>query len=244
MRFYLFLLPLFVSGVLVAQKNTIKTLNKTSFLKEILGAKYVKADKFWTLPNTQATFDTFGVDATNGLFVGVDTIVIREMDGQKEGWVLFTVEGYLFNFARLQKTPAGWTVKKMYYRLHEGAPGEYAPLSFSIQAIGKKTFISIREDWYGMGIITTKWILYEPFSARNAGEIEIAREGEKEQDPEQYKEISLMQVQYESVRDPLPDIMLTQSIEQKRKGSAAKTSTRTQRYRWDVRKAVFYKVAN
>lgn len=244
MRFHLLLLPVFISGALFAQKNTIKTLDKATFLREILGARYVKADKFWTLPNTQATLDTFGVDANGGLFVGVDTIAIREVDGQKEGWVLFTVEGYLFNFARLQKTPAGWKVKYMHYRLHEGAPGEYAPRAFFIQAIGKKTFISIQEDWYGMGIITTKWILYEPFSAKKAGEIDTAQEGEKEQDPDQYKEISFMQVHYELVREPLPDIMLTQTIEQKKKGSAVKTSTRTLRYRWDIRQAVFYKVAN
>lgn len=244
MRSCLIIFACFFSSLLTAQKNTIKTLDKISFLKEILGARYVKADKFWTLPRTRATIDTFGVEANGGLFVGVDTIVFREMDGQKEGWVLFTVEGYLFNFARLQKTPEGWTVKKMHYRLHEGAPGEYAPLAFFIQSIGKKTFISIQEDWYGMGIITTKWVLYEPFSARKAGEIDMAREGEKEQNPEQYTEISFMQLQYESVRDPLPDIMLTQFIEQKKKGANAKTRTRTQRYRWDVRKASFYQVDN
>lgn len=244
MRLHLLILSVVVSGVLSAQKSTVKTLDKNSFLKEILGARYVKADKFWTLPKTQATLDTFGVDANGGLFVGVDTIAFREVDGQKEAWVLFTVEGYLFNFARMQKTSTGWTVKKMHYRLHEGAPGEYAPLAFFIQSIGKKTFISIHEDWYGMGIITTKWVLYEPFSARKAGEIDMAREGEKEQNPEQYKEISFMQVKYESVQEPLPDIMLTQSIEQKRKGSTSISSTRTLRYRWDVRKAVFYKVAD
>jgi hypothetical protein len=51
-----------------------------------------------------------------------------------------------------------------------------------------------------------------------------------------------MQVQYESIAEPLPDIMMTQTVEQKKKGAAAKTSTRTLRYRWDIRKAYFYKV--
>jgi hypothetical protein len=242
MRFYLLFLLFVVAAGLQAQQITLKTLDKSTFLRDILGARYSKSDKFWTLPNTQAARDTFGVDANGGLFAGVDTIAIREVDGRKEGWVLFTVEGYIFNFARLEKTPKGWQVKHMYYRLHEGAHGQYAPLGFFLQSIGKKTFISIQEDWYKAGIISTKWVLYEPFSAKKAGEIEMSRTGEKEQKPEQYQEVSLMQVLYEPVLEPLPDIMVTQTIEQKKKGAAAQTSTRTLRYRWDIRKAIFYKV--
>ncbi|MCA0238656.1 MAG: hypothetical protein LCH81_19950 [Bacteroidetes bacterium] len=242
MRLFLFLIPVFTLQTLYAQQKTVKTLDKSSFLREILGARYSKADKFWTLPNTQATLDTFGVDANGGLFAGVDTIAFREVDGHKEAWVLFTVEGYIFNFARLEKTPQGWSVRHIYYRLHEGAPGEYAPLEYSMISIGKKTFLSIKEDWYGMGIITTKWVLYEPFSAHQAAEIDIAKTGEKEQNPDQFREISFMQVRYEPVVEPLPDIMLTQIVEQKKKGSEPKLSTRTLRYRWDIRKAIFYKM--
>lgn len=241
MRFYLLHLCIFYSGFLFAQ-TPLKTLDKSSFLRDVLGARYSKADRFWTLPNTQATRDTFGVEANGGLFAGVDTIAFREVDGRKEGWVLFTVEGYIFNFARMEKTPKGWQVKKMYHRLHTGAHGQYAPLAFYLQSIGKKTFISIQEDWFKSGIITTKWILYEPFSAKKAGELEMARSGEKEQNPDQYLEASFMQVQYEPVFEPLPDIMLTQTVEQKKKGAAVKTITRTLRYRWDIRKAIFYKV--
>lgn len=242
MKYALLLIPVLVSGALFAQKNTVKTLDKTSFLREILGASYVKSDKAWTLPRTQAVLDTFEVEAHGGLYVAVDTIAIRDVGGDKEAWVLFTVEGYFFNFARLGKTPYGWTVKNMYYRLHEGAPGQYAPLAFYIQMIGSKSFIAIQEDWYASGVITTKWILYEPFSAKLAAEIDLARLGEKEQDPAQYTEISFLQIKYETVQPPLPDIMLTQNIESKKKGSYVQTSSRTQRYRWDARRAVFYKV--
>ncbi len=242
MKYTLFLIPVLVSGALFAQKNTVKTLDKASFLREILGARYVKSDKAWTLPQTQAVLDTFEVEAHGGLYVAVDTIALRDVGGDKEAWVLFTVEGYFFNFARLEKTPQGWTVKNMYYRLHQGAPGEYAPLAFYIQMIGSKSFISIQEDWYASGVITTKWILYEPFSAKLAGEIDLARLGEKEQNPAQYAEVSFLQIKYETVQPPLPDIMLTQTVESKKKGSSVQTSSRTLRYRWDARRAVFYKV--
>ena len=242
MRYLLLLLLAFASQFLFAQKNTLKTLDEASFLREILGARYSKQDRAWTLPATQAVIDTFGVEANGGLFVGVDTIAVREVGGQKEAWVLFTVEGYLFNFARLDKTASGWKVKNMYYRFHEGAPGQYAPLELSIQMIGKKAFISIREDWFAGGVITTKWILYEPFSIKLAGEIDLSSIGEKEQNPEVYTEISFLQVKYESVREPLPDIMLTQTLESKKKGAAAKSTSRTLRYRWDTRRAVFYPV--
>jgi hypothetical protein len=242
MRFCLLPFLIFLCGTSFAQKNTVRTLDKTSFLREILGARYAKSDRAWTMPATQAVTDTFGVEATGGLFVGVDTIAYREVYGQKEAWVLFTVEGYMFNFARLIKTPAGWTVQNMHYRLHEGAHGEYAPLAFYIQMIGQKTFISIQEDWHKRGIITTNWVLYDPLSAKKAGKIELARVGEKERSPEQFTEISFLQVKYESVQEPLPDIMLTQFVDSKKKGAVSKTTSRTLRYRWDEKLATFIKV--
>lgn len=242
MKYALLLIPVLVSGALFAQKNTVKTLDKASFLREILGARYVKSDKAWTLPRTQAVLDTFEVEAHGGLYVAVDTIAVRDVGGDKEAWVLFTVEGYFFNFARLEKTQDGWRVKNMYYRLHEGAPGQYAPLAFYIQMIGSKTFIAIQEDWHASGVITTKWVLYEPFSAKLAAEIDMARLGEKDQNPAQYSEVSFVQVKYETVQPPLPDIMLTQNVESKKKGSSVQTTSRTLRYRWDTRRAVFYKV--
>lgn len=242
MRPALFLYFILAFNVLFAQKNTVRSLDKASFLREILGARYAKSDKFWTLPNTQAVQDTFGVQANGGLFVGVDTIAMREVDGKKEAWVLFTVEGYLFNFARLEKTTAGWKVKSIRYRLHAGTHGEYAPLSYRVKMIGLKTFISIEEDWHKRGIITTKWVLYDPLTTLKAAELELESTGEKERNPEQFTEISLLQIKYESVQEPLPDIMLTQFLESKKKGNAVKTSSRVLRYRWDDKKAVFYKV--
>ncbi len=241
-RFCLLPILILLCGTLSAQKNTVKTLDKTSFLREILGAKYAKSDRAWTMPATQAVSDTFGVEATGGLFVGVDTIAFREVNGKKEAWVLFTVEGYLFNFARLEKTTGGWIVKNIHYRLHEGAHGEYAPIAFYIQMIGQKTFISIQEDWYKRGVITTNWVLYDPLSAQLAGKLELAYTGEKERHPDQYTETSFMQVKYESAQGLLPDIMLSQTLESKKKGAPAKIASRTLRYRWDQKQAMFYKV--
>ncbi len=242
MRYILFLFLALLSGHARAQKNTVKALDKTSFLRDILGARYSKSDRAWTLPPTEAVADTFGTSANGGLFVGVDTIVYRDVEGHKEAWVLFTVEGYLFNMARMTKTVLGWSVSNVRYRMHEGTHGHYAPLAFFIQMIGRKTFISVKEDRFGRGIIHTKWVLYDPLTFKKAGEMELATIGEKEQNPDQYTEIEFLQVKYESVQDPLPDIMLTQNLESKKKGEPARISSRTMRYRWDEKRSVFVKV--
>lgn len=227
-----------------AQKASTKIADAKSFLRDILGAKYAKADKRWTLPNTPLMRDTFGVEANGGLFVSVDTIILRDVGSAKEAWVLFTVEGYMFNFARLEKSDAGWYVKTMRYRFHEGAPGEYAPESFGFQMIGRKTLISIREVWYASGVTTTNWLLFNPLKqAAPAGEFKLAREGEKEQNPDAYSETTTIETRYETMKESLPDILLTQQTEQKTKGKPAKTTSRTQRYRWDLGTESYQKVA-
>jgi hypothetical protein len=238
---YLFLgLSLLLCAALPAQKKHMKVLDKPNFLREILGAKYSKSDRIWALPRTDATRDTFGVEANGGLFVEVDTLFTREVGGLKEAWVLFLVEGYIFNFARMGQSASGWEIKKMHYRLHEGAPGEYAPLDFDAVMIGKKTFLSIQEDWYGGGIIRTNWLLFDPLTGREAGKIELARTGEKEQNPQAFTEILCLQQRFEPTKAaPLPDIVLSQSVDQKKKGATARLSTRTLRYRWDDKKGIY-----
>jgi hypothetical protein len=227
-----------------AQKTSIKIADAKSFLRDILAAKYSKADKRWTLPNTPLVRDTFGVEANGGLFVSVDTIILRDVGPVKEAWVLFTVEGYMFNFARLEKSDAGWKVKTMRYRFHEGAPGEYAPESFGFQMVGRKTLISVREIWYASGVTTTRWLLFNPLrQAAPAGEFDLAREGQKEQDPEAYTEMTTLETRYEAMKESLPDILLAQRTEQKTKGKPAKTTERTLRYRWNLSTEAYQKVA-
>jgi len=227
-----------------AQKTSIKIADAKSFLRDILAAKYSKADKRWTLPNTQLVRDTFGVEANGGLFVSVDTIILRDVGPVKEAWVLFTVEGYMFNFARLEKSDAGWQVKTMRYRFHEGAPGEYAPESFGFQMVGRKTLISVRETWYAIGVTTARWLLFNPLrQAAPAGEFDLAREGEQEQNPEAYTEMTTLETRYEAMKESLPDILLAQRTEQKVKGKPAKTTERTLRYRWNLSTESYQKVA-
>ena len=161
-RFLSLLLFAALALPLSAQKTSIKIADAKSFLRDILAAKYSKSDKRWTLPNSQLVRDSFGVEANGGLFVSVDTILLRDVGQVKEAWVLFTVEGYMFNFARLEKSDAGWKVKVMRCRFHEGAPGEYAPESFGFQMVGRKTLISVRETWYAIGVTTTRWLLFNP----------------------------------------------------------------------------------
>ncbi len=241
--FSILLLICFVSTAF-AQKTSIKIADKQSFLRDILGAKYSKSDKRWTLPNTQLMRDTFGVEANGGLFVSVDTILLREVGAQKEAWVLFNVEGYMFNFARLLKSETGWKVKTMKYRFHEGAPGEYAPESFVFQMIGKKTFISIQELWYAIGVTTTQWLLFNPLhDAAPAGKFDLAREGEKEQMPEAYTEMTTIETRYEPMKESLPDILLTQRMEKKVKAKPAKVTNHTVRYRWNLSTESYQKVA-
>ena len=110
-RFVFLLLTLLGSASVFAQKSSTKIADANGFLRDILGAKYAKSDKRWTLPNTRLNRDTFGVEANGGLFVTVDTIVLRDVGPAKEAWVLFTVEGYMFNFARLEKTENAWVLK-------------------------------------------------------------------------------------------------------------------------------------
>ena len=243
-RFLSLLLFAALALPLSAQKTSIKIADAKSFLRDILAAKYSKSDKRWTLPNSQLVRDSFGVEANGGLFVSVDTIILRDVGPVKEAWVLFTVEGYMFNFARLEKSDAGWNLKVMRCRFHEGAPGEYAPESFGFQMVGRKTLISIRELWYGMGITTTRWLLFNPLKqAVPAGEFDLAREGEKEQDAEAYSEMTTIETRYEAMKESLPDILLTQKTEQKAKGKAAKTTQRTLRYRWNLSTESYQKVA-
>lgn len=227
-----------------AQKSVIKIADAQSFLRDILAAKYTKSEKRWTLPNTQLMRDTFGVEANGGLFVSVDTIILRDVGTVKEAWVLFTVEGYMFNFARLEKSDTGWKLKTMRYRFHEGAHGEYSPEEFGFQMIGRKTFISLREMWYGMGVTSTRWLLFNPLKdAMLSCELDLAREGEKEQIPDAYTEITTTETRYEPMQESLPDILLTQATEKKVKGKPAKTSSRTLRYRWNLSTETYQKVA-
>ncbi|HND88520.1 MAG TPA: hypothetical protein PK971_09330, partial [Saprospiraceae bacterium] len=188
--------------------------------------------------------DTFGVEANGGLFVTVDTIVLRDVGPAKEAWVLFTVEGYMFNFARLEKTENAWVLKFMRYRFHEGAHGEYAPESFSFQMVGRKTFISIQEVWYNAGIYETKWHLFDPLQqAAAAGSFDLKQEGGKEQNPTEYTEYVTTDKRYEAMKESLPDILLVQRVEEKPKGKPAKKSTRTLRYRWNLSTEAYQKVA-
>lgn len=243
-RFAFLLLTLLGGIPAFAQKASTPIADAKSFLRDILGAKYAKSDKRWTLPNTRLNRDTFGVEANGGLFVTVDTIVLRDVGPAKEAWVLFTVEGYMFNFARLEKTEHAWVLKSIRYRFHEGAPGEYAPESFRFQMLGRKTFISIREVWYNAGTYETKWHLFDPLrQAGAAGSFDLRQEGGKEQDPTEYTEYTTTDTRYQAMKESLPDIVLTQRVEQRAKGKPAQKSTRTLRYRWNLSMEMYQKVA-
>jgi hypothetical protein len=226
------LFPIF----LFAQKNVIPKVEPTAFLRDILGAKYAKSDKSWTLPRTQAMLDTFEADATGGLFVGVDTILFRTVGDTKEAWVLFTVEGYMFNFARLEKTEGGWKKKAIYYRFHEGKHGNYGPEGIGFHMIAQKTFISVREYWFKKGVTTRKWQLFDPFTRENVGSIELEKKDEKDRSPDVYLEFKTTKTAFEATDQLLPDIVLTQQVERKEKGKKAVKETRTVRYGWSNRK--------
>lgn len=240
--FFCWMLLLGVSAE--AQKTSIKIADANSFLRDILAAKYSKQDRRWQLPNTPLNRDTFGVEANGGLFVSVDTILLRDVGESKEAWVLFTVEGYMFNFARLEKTSTSWVLKHMRYRFHEGAHGEYAPEVFRFQMIGRKTFISVRELWYNAGVYESRWLLFNPLKqAAPVVSMEVKREGDKEQHPEQYVEFSTTDTRYEAMKESLPDILLVQRVEERPKGKPARKGTRTLRYRWNLSTETYHKVA-
>lgn len=221
------------AALFAQQAKPVKTVTETTFLRDVMGAKYSKSDKMWAMPRTQAVQDSFGLDLEGGLFARVDTIITRDVGKDKETWVLFTVEGHIFNMARLTKAKEGWLLKNIRYRLHTGAPGEYAPLTFGFRVIGGKTFVSITEMWYAIGITTTKWLLFDPFMGKKAGEFDLAREGGKEQTPDAYTEFKTDKTEFPVSRLALPDLHLTQTVEQKLKGKPAKTTSRVAKYRWN-----------
>ncbi len=238
---YLIIAFLALPCFMQAQSEYLKTPDATSFLKEMLGAKYSKSDKFWVLPRTTEYGKIFGTDAEGGLFSNVDTILMRKVGDVQEAWILFTVEGYMFNFARLEKTPKGWKKKSIFYKFHEGAPGEYQPEYFGFQMIAQKTFISIKESWYGAGITTQKWLLFDPFNRKEVGSFELNREGEKEQRPESFKEIKTIKTKLEVTDQLLPDIIFEQAVLQKLKGKKEQESIRTLRYIWNATKSAYEK---
>jgi hypothetical protein len=225
-----FLLPFLLPA---QQSKPVKTVTETTFLRDVMGAKYSKSDKMWALPRTQAIKDSFAMDLEGGLFARVDTIITRDIGDGKETWVLFTVEGHVFSMARLEAVKGGWQLKNIRYHLHEGAHGEYAPLKYGFRVIGGKTFVSIEEMWYAIGITTTKWLLYDPFTGRKAGEFDLAREGGKEQNLEVYTEFSTEKTTFPAGASALPDLILTQKLAQKTKGKPVKESVREVKYRWD-----------
>jgi hypothetical protein len=223
--------------------KTVKKLDAVSFLKEILGATYSKADKFWVLPRNAETKSLFESDAEGGLFVSVDTIVRREVGDRQEQWVLFVVEGYIFNFASLVKTDAGWQLKEMKYSLHQGAPGEYAPTDFNFAMISQKTFISIKEMWMNGDNITEKWLLFDPFSLKSAGNMPLSKESSTgdEDWPEQYNYFKTTDIAYKIDKAILPDVVLTQTVQDKVKDKKELRSTRKVRYVWNDKKSTYEK---
>jgi hypothetical protein len=231
----LLLLLLLPSFLMAQQSKPVKTVTETTFLRDVMGAKYSKSDKMWALPRTQAIKDSFAMDLEGGLFARVDTIITRDIGEGKETWVLFTVEGHVFSMARLEAVKGVWQLKSIRYHLHEGAHGEYAPLDYGFRVIGGKTFVSIEEMWYAIGITTTKWLLFDPFTGNKAGEFDLAREGGKEQNPDVYTEFKTEKIAFPTGRLALPDLVLTQNLTQKTKGKPEKETVREVKYRWDSR---------
>ncbi|MCC7244286.1 MAG: hypothetical protein IT269_01290 [Saprospiraceae bacterium] len=231
-RIFLFV-AIFAPFILSAQtKEFIAKPDAVGFLRDIMGAKYSKSDKSWVLPRTGANQEIFDVDAEGGLFVGVDTILQRNVGEEKEAWILFTVEGYMFNFARLVKTPKGWQKKAIYYRFHEGAHGNYGPEQIGFEMIAQKTFISVKEYWFKKGVTTRKWQLFDPFTRSRVGIIELDRTGEKKQQPDAYQEYKTSNITMTPTDKILPDIILTQALDEKPAGKKAEKKARKVRYSW------------
>ncbi len=228
-----FFMALFAPLFLLAQtKEFTPKPDAVGFLRDLMGAKYSKSDKSWVLPRTGANQKIFDVDAEGGLFVGVDTILQRNVGEEREAWILFTVEGYMFNFARLEKTSKGWQKKAVYYRFHEGAHGNYGPEQIGFEMIAQKTFISVREYWFKKGVTTRKWQLYDPFTRAKAVTIDLDRTGEKKQLPNAYQEYKTTDIKMEPTERLLPDIVLTQAVEEKADNKKAEKKTRKVRYTW------------
>jgi hypothetical protein len=217
--------------------KVVKKLDSVSFLKEILGAKYSKADKSWVLPRSEDNAALFNNDAEGGLFVAVDTMIKRNVGVHQEQWVLFIVEGYIFNFATLVKTDEGWELKDMKYSLHQGAPGEYAPIDFNFEMISQKTFVSIKEMWMNGDVIIEKWLLFDPFTSKSAGKFKMAVEPTSDELPETYSYYQTKNVAYKAGKGILPDLLFSQNLQEKAKGKKAVKTDKTIRYIWNEKTA-------
>ncbi len=216
-----------------AQRPTITNASEKYVLRDLLGARFRHNANAWIMPDTCMAVQNIASNSDEGVPVAVDTIFFRKVGTAQEAWVLFHFSNYVFNFARLQKAGPHWELVALRYNLHEGGPGEYAYDTYNFQKVGDKTFISIKESWYGMGVITEKWVLYDPFSYALVGDMDWSRTGEQEQNPDQYTEYTTEKTTYSPLKGSLPDIVLTQQVIQKLSGRPATQVARKLWYRYN-----------
>lgn len=239
MRFIVILLFLSQTVFSTAQITYGTVPKPEGFLADILGASYNKKIKQWILPNTSPAFAAAQDLKDDGVQVQVDSMVMRQVDDELESWVLFSVEKYVYGFARLQVKDGGWSPQKIYYKLHEGAPGEYSRLNFMLQTLGPKTCIGIQELWYTSGVTDEKWLLFDPFSGENIGSFDMSSFGEKEQKPAAYTEFETNDIEFHPVKNGLPDVILVQKGIQKLKDKPEAPFSRKLKFRYDPKKKTY-----
>ena len=209
------------------------------FLADILGASYNKKIKHWVLPNTSPAFAAAQDLQGDGVQVQVDSIAMRQVDEELEAWVLFSMEKYVYGFARLRVKDGGWGIQKVYYKLHEGAPGEYSRLNFMFQTLGPKTCIGVQELWHTIGVTEEKWHVFDPFAGTNIGTFDMSSFGEKEFKPAAYTEFETVDIEFHPVKNGLPDVILVQKGIQKLKGKAEAPFSRKLKFRFDPKKQTY-----
>lgn len=222
----------FFSSVEISSQ-TVEVLNKQSFLREVLGAKYSAKTRRWTLGASSPVLRHFEDAGEDGLTVQLDSILLRKVGAQQEAWVAYRVDDYMFNFTRLRRSPDGWNLQQARYHLHDGAPGEYSCELYGFQMVGRKTFLRIVELWYAMGITSAQMHLYDPFSGKRLGTFDLGSAGGKEQDEDAYLEYETTKIDFPAGPKGTPDVVLYQACAEKKPGKKARTFQRTLRYRFD-----------
>lgn len=242
-KWLLFCLALFCYSIAAhAQMSPTETPTGEYFLRNIMGAKLNPKTGLWILPDTSRLRSRVEDVGGPGHAIRLDSFCLKTIGDRQEAWVLFTVEGHAFNFARLEKSGPHWWVRRMRTLLHVGAPGEYAYTSYGIELVGGKTFISIHEQWYAMGRYTDEWLLYDPFTLKQCGRFVITKRGEKEQSPEAYADFETVDKQYLTVEAGAADIQFVQMWEEKLQGMPPRILKKTLRYHFDNETKVYVPV--
>ncbi len=238
---FLLLLCLFGCASLIEaqQPVSLKKMDAPSFYANI-GAKYAATEKQWQLPATAKYLQLFDNGDSGPFEVVLDSILFRPVGDKEEAWVLFRASKVVYNFARYEKTAAGWQRKALHYNIYNGPPGEYSTDVFGFAMIGTKTYINVLETYNNRFVNTTNWILIDPFDPQKRSSLKWARIGEKEDSANQYEEYETTGVQYGVVPGGMPDITLTQKVEVKTKGKPVQKLTRTLKYAYDVAKKEYF----